>query len=805
MCYNEWDFWHARRAVRQEKAGRTLLMIERAARILEFDKVKQQLVDRAACGLGKALLADLRPFPTIEEAQGELSAVDEALQVLFRHGSLPYGGITDIRPWLNKSRIGGILAGADLAAIAHFIYGGRRVKQVIESALTALTLPNLQASANGLFDARQTEQEIHQAVDDDGTILDHASPALRKLRTERRQAEARVRQQLEQMLRTHQRYLQDPIIAMRGPSFCLPVRVEYKNQIPGIVHDYSASGATVFIEPQSAVEGQHQIRALVLDEEREVERILQRLSGVVALAADDLELNAELLATLDVWFAKASYAKAQKCERPVLRDDGIWALRRARHPLIDATVAVPIDVSLGAEHNMVVITGPNTGGKTVTLKTVGILTLLAMSGCFLTTGLPSDIGWCDEVFVDIGDEQSIEQSLSTFSSHMRTIVDTLTRVTKHSLVLLDELGAGTDPTEGAALAIAILDHLKDWGCRVVATTHYAELKAYAFREPQAVNASVEFDVETLRPTYRLLVGVPGRSNALAIASRLGLPGQIVDQARAIRSEDDVRVDDLIGEMEVARREAEAARDIAQRDRDEATALRRTWEAKWGDTDTEALRVRQQADDQARTVIAHAQKEANRIIEELRKRQRQGETVKDHELVALRKELEGALPAERTRPNAARGRKQDILVGASVRVLSLGQKGEVLDKTSDGSVLTVQLGLLRMKVSVSDVELLQNKPAPVQDVPVRRSLTHATSLQLDVRGEIVDDALPRIDKYLDDAVVNGLARVIIIHGKGTGALRDGVRRYLASHPHVRAWLRGGAGEGGDGATVVELER
>lgn len=777
-------------------------MNRRVFDVLEFDAIKRQIQSYCACSLGKGQLDALAPLSNREAAEAELSSVDEALQLLYRQGSLPFGGITDVRPQLAKAAIGGVLGGSELMAVADFIAGGRRIRQSVENAAESLNLVRLPEATSGLFDARQTEQEIRQTVDDDGSVFDHASPQLRRLRSERRSAEARVRQTLEQMLRTHQKFLQDPVIAMRGNSFCLPVRVEHKNHVPGIVHDYSSSGATVFIEPQAAVEAGLRVRELVVEEEREVERILQRVSGVVATVADELRSNADILANIDAWGAKAAYAKANRCERPTLHPNGAWNLRQARHPLLAVDIAVPMDLTIGERYRMVIITGPNTGGKTVALKTLGLLTLLAMSGCFITTGYPSVIGWCDEVFVDIGDEQSIEQSLSTFSSHMRTIVDMMNHVTRHSLALFDELGAGTDPAEGAALAIAILNHLNQLGCTVMATTHYAELKAYAFREPNAINASVEFDVETLRPTYRLQVGIPGRSNAFAIATRLGLDDAIVAKARESMHDSDVQVEDLIAQMERARNEAETLRAEAERDRAYANSLRADVEAEREVLEAEADKRRQRVEDEARQLLERAQSEAGRVIQELRRLQQTG-GAKDHELVALRKSLEDAIPAG-TQSKRSRGKSTDVPVGAVVRVLSLGQKGEVVERTPDGKELMVQLGLLRMKVKSSDVEVLQAASSPIQTVSTRRGLAKDIRLELDIRGETVEDAMPRIDKYLDDAVINGLPRVTIIHGKGTGALRDGVRRYLAQHHHVSTWAAGGAGEGGDGVTVVTVQ-
>jgi DNA mismatch repair protein MutS2 len=785
-------------------------MDQRTLDTLEYAKVKAQIRDLAACSLGKARIDAMLPYVMKEEAEDELAAVDEALQMLYRFGQLPFGGITDIRPALRKAEIGGVLGTDELNRVVDFIQGGRRVRLALQVDLEQLDVPRLRETALQLFDARKTEEEIRKAVAEDGTLWDHASPDLARLRNQRRQLESRMRQQLEQMLRSHARYLQDPVIAMRGSNLCLPVRLEYKNQVPGIVHDVSASGATVFIEPQNVVESGARVRGLLVEEEREIERILQKLSGMVAEVAQELGQNVEALGEVDKWFAKAAWARRESCERPVLRDDGVWILRHARHPLIPKGQAVPIDLSLGDNHQMLIITGPNTGGKTVTLKTVGILTLLAMSGAFLPSRQSCDIGWCDNIFADIGDEQSIEQSLSTFSSHLRNIVRMFQDVTMDSLVLLDELGAGTDPAEGAALSMAILDHLKALGTKVVATTHYAELKVYAMNDSAAINASMEFDVETLQPTYRLRLGVPGRSNALAIAQRLGLRASVIDQARSYVRTDDARIDALIQSMEKAQTETERLHQEADVARKNVKALEEELGRKDSEFRAEADKLRHRAVVEARTIVERAQQESERIIRELRNRRDNSGQVKDHELVELRKGLESALPREVERIVKKVRQKEQIKAGAIVRVGSLGQKGEVVELSDDGETLTVSLGLLKMKVKQSEVELLQNAEgsnratAQAGSRSVKRGLPSQMSLQLDIRGETVDEAIVRIDKYIDDAVMNGLSRVTIVHGKGTGALRDGVRRYLSRHAQVKEWVRGGPSEGGDGATLVTLE-
>ncbi|WP_067619641.1 endonuclease MutS2 [Alicyclobacillus acidiphilus] len=775
----------------------------RALQALEFDYVRERVAKEAMSSLGKQAAMAMLPFTSIDAAERELETVDEALRCLLRAGGPPFGGITDIRNDLRHAQVGGTLGADRILAVALFIAGGRAFRQYLENAATLTELALLPELVEPMTDARRTEQEIRHAIGDDGQVLDHASDELLKLRIERRRREGEVRTVLERLLRSHQKLLQEPIIAMRGPYYCLPVRVENKNMIRGIVRDVSSSGSTVFIEPQAVADIGDRVREIQILEEREIERILFRLSGVIGEVADDLKVNVDILERIDLVFAKAGYARRIDAKRPLLTTN-VWRLRGARHPQLSAD-AVPIDVELGDAYHLLMITGPNTGGKTVSLKTVGLLTLMAKCGLFLPTRRESEIGFCREIFVDIGDEQSIEQSLSTFSSHMRNIIDMLARVDHDSLVLLDELGAGTDPAEGSALAIAILDKLSRIGARVMATTHYAELKGYAFENPAAMNASMEFDVESLRPTYRLLIGVPGRSNALAIAERLGLPADILREAREHVTETNIHVEDLIGKLELANRNAEKLLAEAEAERDAAIRMRDEWAAKSERLEREIEALKEEARKEAARIVERAREEAERIIRELRS-MRNAAGVKDHELVELRKGFEGLVP-ERDRPKANSSRKdkrQTVAVGSRVRVVSLGQKGDVVEVSNDSSTATVQLGLMKMKVDISDLEVLQEREEQAAVRHSRRGVaTKDVRMELDVRGESVEDAILRIDKYLDDAVVAGLSRIVVIHGKGTGALKHAIRRHLQGHPQVKSSEPGGAGEGGDGATIVSV--
>ncbi|MFX4303075.1 endonuclease MutS2 [Alicyclobacillus tolerans] len=783
-------------------------MLEKSLATLEFFKVRAQIAKFAASGLGQNRLEELSPYTLCTEAEQELEAVDEAFVCIQRFGQPAFGGISDIRDALKRAQLGSVLNIEQLLAIRRCIEGTANLKQYIRNAVgqyetaeglgTSNVFPHVRELSEALFDARRLELEIARIILDDATISDHASPELRQLRIERRTAEARARKILEDLLRKEARHLQEPVIALRGQSLCLPVRVDAKHQIPGIVRDTSASGSTVYVEPQAVLEQGEKVRELLVREEREIEKILQKLSALVAEVADELRENCQLLSNLDAWFAKARYALKHHCSKPKMNSDGYWLLRSARHPLLDEKQAVPIDLELGREYRMLMITGPNTGGKTVTLKTMGLLTLMAMAGCFIHANENSEIAFCRTIFADIGDEQSIEQSLSTFSSHLKNMIHMLQQVHEQDLVLLDELGAGTDPGEGAALAVAILETLAECGARVVATTHHAELKAFAFREPAAINASMEFDVQSLQPTYRLLIGVPGRSNAFAIARRLGLPEKIIERASRYISNEQEEMDRLIGEMEKARKQHLEALAAAEEARNKAQSLEEQYQRALVEWEEASSRKEEELLQEAERVLVNARQTAERVIQELR---RERKDWKDHEFVELRKSLEEALPTRKNIQRAKSGNKKAIAVGQAVRVLSLGQKAEVIELS--GQYATVQMGPLRSKIDVRDLEPIEGASKPtVQGVRVKGG--ESIRMEIDVRGETVEDALLRIDRHLDAAMLQGLGRIVIIHGKGTGALRTAIRQHLKHHKAVKSFASGSLGEGGDGVTVVSVQ-
>jgi len=783
---------------------------QRVLKTLEFDKIVAMLTEKATSTYGKEKAAELLPLSTLEQVETAQRGTAEAVTVLRLKGSVPLGGIRDIRASIQRARLKAMLSPAELLDISGTIAAGRRLKNFLLDLAEDADLPLLKFQAERIAGLRELEGEIRRCIDENAEVMDSASPGLRQVRQEIRQLEARIRERLEQMIRSsaYQKMLMDNIVTIRGDRFVIPVKQEYRHVFGGIVHDQSASGATLFIEPEAIVGTNNKLREARLREEREVERILTALTEQVSLAVAELKENVGALAEIDFLFAKAELAASMKAVQPKLNDRGYLRLKQARHPLIPREAAVPMDVELGGAYRAIVITGPNTGGKTVSLKTIGLLSLMAMAGLHIPAAEESEVTVFSSVFADIGDEQSIEQSLSTFSSHMTNIIQILKKMDAKSLVLFDELGAGTDPTEGAALAMAIIDHVIQTGARLVATTHYSELKAYAYDRPEAINASVEFDVETLRPTYRLLVGVPGRSNAFAIAGRLGLPQEIIDRARGSISEEENQVESMIASLERNRKTAEAERREAEALRREAEELRRQLEEERIRFAEEKNRLLEQAEQEARAAVQLAKEEAEAVIRELRKMRDEGVEIKEHRLIEARQRLDNAvleLEKEKVKKPSKAVRAAQIKPGDDVMVTSFGQKGTVLEKVGNDEFL-VQIGIMKMKVKREDMNPIKTSPAQQQAASfatLKRS-RRDVKMDLDLRGYNVEDAIREIDQFLDDALLAGLHTVSIIHGHGTGALRKGVHEYLRQHKNVKSFRLGGQGEGGVGATIAELK-
>ncbi len=784
---------------------------DKALYTLEYDKVMRRLTGLTSTSLGREEAEKLMPSRELPIVERRLAATDEAVRTVTLKGPPPFGGITDIRSSLYRAKLEGILQPPELMDVAQFIMGSRRLSRFIAVAGDETELPLLSDLCEPLTDFKSLEDEIRRCIDEQGDILDSASPELSSVRRDIRINAGRAREKLESLIRSSsvQKMLQDALITMRNDRYVIPVKQEYRAHFGGIVHDQSGSGATLFIEPEAVVQMNNKLRELKIKEQNEVERILRKLSEQTGERADLLSGDAEILGLIDFIFAKASLAHALTATLPEMNEEGRLHLRKARHPLIDIKQAVPIDIELGEAYTSIIVTGPNTGGKTVSLKTIGLLSLMAMSGLFIPAEDGSRLCVFDGIYADIGDEQSIEQNLSTFSSHMINLISMLGQVTRQSLVLLDELGAGTDPAEGSALAIAILEHLQKLGCRLIATTHYSELKAYAYNREGIINASMEFDVATLRPTYRLLIGVPGRSNAFAIAERLGLPRSIIDHARGEVSEDELKVDSMIASLEQDRLLAQSERQTAERLRREAETIQNQIQEERFKLQEQKAKLLDGAREEARLAIAKAKREAEEIISDLRRLAlEEGASIKEHKLIDARRRLEDAVPSPAAKPNRALGAKQGkIEAGDEVKVHSIGgQKGHVVELIGNSEAV-VQLGIMKMKVPLAELEPIRktgtNKAPTAQATIVKRSRDDNIRTELDLRGTTLDEAIMEVDRFLDEAFLSNLGQVYIIHGKGTGALRTGVQEFLRRHKHVKSYRLGQFGEGGAGVSVAEL--
>ena len=788
------------------------MITKRALKTLEFDKVRDQVASFCTSSLGRAHLDLLEPSIEFEKVVRLLDETDEGLSLLRVRGNVPMGGIFDVRGHARRAQIGGMLSPSELMEIASTIRASRILRQFLETVEESedIQIPYFIERKQALPILTALEHEIMACIDDNGSVLDSASTQLRSIRQQLRAQESRVREKLESYTRgkNASKMLSDSIITIRNDRFVIPVKQEYRGNYGGIVHDQSSSGQTLFIEPDAVVQANNEIRRLKMKEQEEIERILIALSLEVQTVAHDLFSLVQILGEIDVILAKAKYGQANKCTKPTVNQNGTIRLVKARHPLLDIAEAVPNTIEFGDDITAIVITGPNTGGKTVTLKTVGLCTLMGQAGLPIPVLDGSEIAVFDQIFADIGDEQSIEQSLSTFSSHMVNIVDILSKFDDRSLVLFDELGAGTDPQEGAALAISILDEVHGRGARVMATTHYPELKAYGYNRPGVANASVEFDVETLSPTYKLLIGIPGRSNAFEISKRLGLPQHIIKYAQSFTGTDRHEVESMIASLEESRKQSEKDAQQASALRIESENIREDLSSQLQKLDEQKEALEQKAKDKARKIIDDAKRESESIIAELKKMQKNVQhIVKDHELIDVRKRLEKATPenAVLKKQKQVKERQLTLTKGDEVKVLSYGQKGTLLDKVSD-SEWSVQIGILKMKVHESDLEYMkpEKQKQPVAMTNVKGRGDTYVKLELDLRGERYENAVLRAEKYIDDAVLSNYHQVSIIHGKGTGALRQGIQQFLKNHSRVKSYRFGEAGEGGHGVTVVELK-
>jgi DNA mismatch repair protein MutS2 len=780
-------------------------MNQRVHDVLEFDKIIEMLTSFAETMIGKERARGIVPAAELDQVNELQQETDEAVQILRLNKMIPFGGIRDIRASIKRSAIGGVLPASDVLDVANTIYGGRQVK----TFLTGLEeeLPILKGKAEILSGLKELEQEIRRCIDENGEILDHASSKLRGIRSQIRSFESSVRERLETYTRQNSKMLSDAIVTIRNDRYVLPVKQEYRAQIGGIVHDQSSSGQTLFMEPRAVVELNNKLQQAILNERQEIEKILTALSSEIASAEHALSHNLDILSEIDFISARARLAREMKASRPKMNDRGFIKMQQARHPLIPSDEVVANDVEIGADYTAIVITGPNTGGKTVTLKMVGLCTLMAQSGLQVPACDGCELAVFHEVYADIGDEQSIEQSLSTFSSHMKNIVSIMERVDDRSLVLFDELGSGTDPSEGAALAMAILDEVISRNARVIATTHYPELKAYGYNREQVVNASVEFDIESLQPTYRLFIGVPGRSNAFEISRRLGLPSDIIGRAKSLVGADSKSVENMIAALEESERKAAKEYEAAARLQKESEKLRSALEQEWKKFEQQKEKLYKKAEEKAEKALRQAREEAELIVAEVRKMKDQT-VLKEHEWIEAKKMLEEAQPElskkDKSRSDQTEKQQDSLLPGDDIKLLTVNQQGVVLEKLS-GEEYLVQIGIMKVKAKRNDLQVIRKQNQETeQTVATIRGSNYHVKPELDLRGERYEDALNRLEKYIDDALLAGYSKVTVIHGKGTGALRSGVQDFAKRHPAIGASRAGGSGEGGSGVTVLELK-
>ncbi|HHT88341.1 MAG TPA: endonuclease MutS2 [Clostridiales bacterium] len=792
-------------------------MNEKALRTLEYNKIIQKLSELAGSSRGKELCASLLPHHELSEITRLQKETSDALSRLLRKGSLSFSGIHDIRPSLMRLKVGSSLGAVELLRISSVLdatlrikaYGGCTGKdedEIIEDSLTEYF--------GGLEPLTQLSNEIKRCIISEEEIADDASPALKSIRRSIRITNDKVHSDLSSILNSSKNVLQDNIITMRNGRYCLPVRAEYKNQFQGMIHDQSSTGSTLFIEPMSVVRLNNELRELAIKEKEEIEKILAGLSEMAGEYVDQLYYNYNTITGLDFIFAKATLSKTMKGSEPVFNNKGIINLKKARHPLIDPKQVVPIDIRIGSDFNMLIITGPNTGGKTVTLKTVGLLTLMGQAGLHIPAYDNSELAVFTEVYADIGDEQSIEQSLSTFSSHMTNIVSILQKADEQSLVLLDELGAGTDPTEGAALAMSILSYLHKRNIRTMATTHYSELKIYALSTEGVLNASCEFDVESLRPTYRLLIGIPGKSNAFAISSKLGLPEHIIEEAGKLIGKQERTFEDLISDLEESRITIEKEQDEIRQYKAEIEKLKQSLAKKSENLEASRARIINEAKEQASMIISEAKEYADESIRKFNRWLQQGGNVKDmeEERAKLREKLGDSsdLPIVNAPKSGKKVDLKTLKIGDSVFVTSLGLRGTVSTLPNSKGDLLVQMGALNSQVNVKDLEAIEDEDdTPKRNVStkagkIKMSKSATISPEINLIGKTVDEALALLDKYLDDAYLSHIPKVTIIHGRGTGALRNAVHGFLKKSKYVKSYRIGGFNEGNTGATIVEFK-
>ncbi|MDO4300984.1 MAG: endonuclease MutS2 [Clostridia bacterium] len=786
-------------------------MNSKTLRVLEFNKIVDMLRQYASSDLGKSIVDKLEPSTDIQEISLNQKETSEAVSMILKKGSLGLGGLRDVGEYIKRVNISGVLNIEELIHIGDFLRVSRRAKDYGKSESKNDSFPVLEPQFNAIETVNDLEREIERCIPSPNEIADDASRALREIRRNIKIANDRIKEQLNSIIHsnTYKNMLQEAVITIRNERYCVPIKQEYKNAFSGLIHDQSATGATVFIEPISVVQLNNKIKELHNKEKVEIERILALLSSRVADNGEIILSNADILAHIDFVFAKGELSIKMNGVEPRFNTKGYVNIKRARHPLLDSKTVVATDIYIGKKFNTLLITGPNTGGKTVSLKTLGLFTIMGQAGLHISAFDNSELAVFDDVFADIGDEQSIEQSLSTFSSHMTNIVRILDNITPNCLVLLDELGAGTDPTEGAALAISIIKYLHALGVRTAVTTHYSELKVFALTTDGIENASCEFDVETLRPTYKLLIGVPGKSNAFAISQRLGLPEYIINEAKEVLSHEDLRFEDVITDLEISRKSLIIEQEKAEEYRKEAQRLKSEAQKQRNRLDEQREKIIREANEKARALISDAKDEADSIIKEMRKLQK--ESTNTQALEEQRGKLKDKMSKVESKLATRKTYKvpDKLVKGDRVKIHSLNQRGIVSVPPNKNGDVIIKAGIMTVTVNIKDLSLdtseeqLTYEPKKFANNISRKKRSNV-SAEVDLRGMLSLEALDKLDKYLDDVYLAGVSPVTIIHGKGTGALRKAVHEYLRGNPRVKSYRLGQYGEGEAGVTIVELK-
>ena len=794
-------------------------MNPKALKTLEYNKIIDKLTEFAGSALAKEMCRNLQPSTDLYEIQALQKETSDALSRIYQKGAVSFRGVRDIRGSIKRLEIGAIIGINELLSICSLLEVCSKVKAYSRNDRD----PDFEDSLEAMFQALQpltpVSSEIRRCIASEEELNDDASPALFKIRRSMRQINDKVHAQLQTMVNGSARtYLQDAVVTMRNGRYCIPVKAEHRGQIPGMIHNQSSTGSTLFVEPMAVIKLNNDLRELELKEEKEIEMILATLSARCGEETEALRDDLDLLTKLDFIFARAQLSRSMNGTQPDFNEEGRILIKKGRHPLLDKKKVVPIDIQLGKDFELLIITGPNTGGKTVSLKTVGLFTLMGQAGLHIPAFDHSELSVFHEVFADIGDEQSIEQSLSTFSAHMTNTVSILKEADDRSLVLFDELGAGTDPTEGAALAIAILSNLHRRGSRVMATTHYSELKVFALSTPGVENGCCEFDVETLRPTYRLLIGVPGKSNAFAISQKLGLSQDIIEEAKTHLTKQDEDFEDLLADLEQKRVTIEQERDQINSYKEEIRELKQRLESKQEKLDLSRDKILREANEQARNILQEAKDYADTTIRNFQKYGKAaGVSAKDMEKERgkLREKMstvDKKLSAKNAAPKKSHKQltAKDLRIGDSIKVLSLNLKGTVSTLPDAKGNLFVQMGILHSQVNIRDLEKLDDTVitggnfSKTGSGKIKMSKSASVSTEINLLGKTVDEAIMELDKYLDDAYIAHLPSVRIVHGKGTGALRKGVHNYLRRQKHVKSYRLGEFGEGDAGVTIVEFK-